>query len=99
MDNWKDINRPDIKGYFGEKVTLKQVHETYLSQPELFLYAQSLDRHIDKLESLIEKAIIEAKIEALQELRALRRERAIKFQKNITDDLILEKLEQLKKQA
>jgi len=58
--------RPIIKDFFGENATLTQVHNTYLSQPELFKYAQALDWYIDHLESklqnnsvhhLIEKAI------------------------------------------
>lgn len=43
--------RPIIKDFFGKDVTLTQVHETYLSQPELFKYAQALDNYIDELTS------------------------------------------------
>ncbi len=42
--------RPRIKGYWGENITLKQVHDTYLNQPELYNYAQALDNYIDCLE-------------------------------------------------
>jgi len=48
----KDTNephRPTIKEFFGENTTLQQVHEAaYLSQPELFSYAQALDNYIDE---------------------------------------------------
>ncbi len=47
------MERPNIKGFFGENVTLKQVHETYLNQTELFNYAQALDRYIDELEDKV----------------------------------------------
>jgi len=43
--------RPTIKEYFGDDVTLARVHETYIEQPELFQYAQALDRYIDSIES------------------------------------------------
>jgi hypothetical protein len=44
------MERPKITGFFGEEITLEQVHKTYLKQPSLYNYAQSVDRYCDELE-------------------------------------------------
>ena len=46
-----EVERPIIKNYFKRGTTLSDVHNTYLSQPELFKYAQALDEYVDSIES------------------------------------------------
>ena len=58
--------RPKIKEYFGENATLQQVLDTYESQPELFNYAQALDRYIDELEESPVPDKVEDVVEVLQ---------------------------------
>lgn len=53
-----EIKRPIIKDYFGKDATLSEVHQTYISQPELFKYAQALDIYIDMLEQESDKKAI-----------------------------------------
>lgn len=60
------MNRPKIKEYFGENATLQQVADTYNSQPELFNYAQALDRYIDELEESPVPDKVEDVVEVLQ---------------------------------
>jgi len=43
------MERPNIKTFFGEDVTLAQVHEKYIAAPELYKYMQALDAYIDHL--------------------------------------------------
>jgi len=47
------LERPKIKDFFGEETTLQQVCDTYSSQPQLFNYAQALDRYIDEFSKQI----------------------------------------------
>jgi hypothetical protein len=56
------MDRPSIKDSFGDKATLKQVHEAYVNNKELFNYAQSLDNYID----FLEKQLNEKKSNALK---------------------------------
>jgi len=46
-DEAGEVQRPSIKDYFGKDADLKTVMAIYDSQPELFNYAQALDRYID----------------------------------------------------
>lgn len=47
----EEVKRPCIKDYFEEGASVFKAHSAYVSSPELFQYAQALDRYIDELES------------------------------------------------
>jgi len=42
-------DRPVLKNFFGEDVSLDDVHETYIKAKPLFQYAQALEEYIDSL--------------------------------------------------
>ncbi len=47
----KELKRPIIKKHFKEGTTIEEVAKIYAISPELFKYAQALDKYIDQLES------------------------------------------------
>ena len=57
---------PNIKDYFGVNTTLEKVHLFYTDNPELFNYAQALDRYIDELEESPVPDKVEDVVEVLQ---------------------------------
>ena len=56
ISNLHKMERPKIKNFFDEDVTMKQIHEIYLKNQELYNYTQSLDQYIDHLEHELRKS-------------------------------------------
>ena len=43
-------DRPKIKDFFSEEITISKVHACYIIVPELYNYMQALDAYIDEIE-------------------------------------------------
>ena len=53
------MDRPNIKDFFSEDTTPSMINNTFLGEPELYNYIQTLDNYVDELESrLVENRVI-----------------------------------------
>ena len=49
------MKRPIITEFLGDGIELEEAHEIYKMNPELWSYIQAQDKHIDYVESQLEK--------------------------------------------